>query len=526
MLGFADAQVNRYMVFFKDKANTPYTIQNPEAFLSPKAISRRTAQQISITEEDLPVNVAYIDDVKATGAEVFYQTKWLNGILIQCDEGVIPNIENLSFVKEVRFVAPNAKLQTARKSQPKFPEITQHVLAENSTLQLSMLGLDQLHALGYEGNDMLIGVFDAGYIGVNSTAPFAHINPIWEFDYVSNTANVYQYHTHGTSVLSVMAAVIDGVFKGGSVRSTYQLYVTEDVDSEYTIEEFNWLFAAEHADSAGVSIINSSLGYYDFDDPTMNYAKSDMDGKTTIISKAASMAADRGIVVVVSAGNEGNNAWQTIVAPADVEHVLTIGGITESGNRVSSSSYGPTADGRIKPDVVALGGSTSIVNAAGELSTLSGTSLAAPLITSLVACIWQRYPYLTAKQIMEAVRESGSLAADPSRYLGYGIPFSERIKNYIEENFVVDPNEKVSLTLYPNPSTGPVFILTSNKALMPRASFSVMNDVGQVCKEGILDFTIHDKGAELDFSDFADGLYVIRIVHNGKVFVRKIAVNR
>jgi serine protease AprX len=301
------AQVNRYVVFFKDKAGIPFTVNEPTEFLSTLAIERRVEQGIAVTPEDLPVSENYVQGVRDVGAKAFFQTKWMNGVLVQCDASLIPAIQNLAYVDRVEFVAPNERLMTGRKrTELKTKELK---TASSTQVQLHMIGLDEMHATGTKGEDMVIGIFDGGFQGVNTSAPFQHIfnenriNLEASKDFVTNSDNVFQFDEHGTEVFSVIAAYQDGFFTGGSYEANYQLYVTEDVVGEYRIEEYNWLFAAERADSAGVDVINSSLGYYDFDQGAMDYPKSAMDGKTTVVSKAAQMLADRGVIVVCSAGN-------------------------------------------------------------------------------------------------------------------------------------------------------------------------------------------------------------------------------
>ncbi|HZI25354.1 MAG TPA: S8 family serine peptidase, partial [Chryseolinea sp.] len=262
------AQVNRYVVFFKDKFGTQYSLNSPLEFLSQRAIDRRIRQGISISQADLPVNENYVQGVRATGANTFFTTRWMNGVLIQCDASIIPSIESLSFVDHVEFVAPNERLLTSGRKQVQLK--TKDVKTASSTqAQLNMLGLDQMHVAGYKGDSMIIGIFDGGFSGVDSAPAFQHIfdenrmNLTASKDFVTNSTDVFQFDDHGTQVFSVIAAYQDGFFTGGSYESNYHLYVTEDVRGEYRIEEYNWLFAAERADSAGVDIVNSSLGHYD-----------------------------------------------------------------------------------------------------------------------------------------------------------------------------------------------------------------------------------------------------------------------
>ena len=517
------AQVNRYMVFFKDKTGSPYSTALPNQFLSQRAIDRRIQQGIAIIEQDLPVNETYVQGIEGAGTEVFFRSRWMNGVLVQCDASLVSAMENLSFVDHVEFVAPDAKLLNSGRRKNNLKTKNSKSGAKTQA-QLQMIGLDEMQEAGYKGESINIGIFDSGFQGVNTTAPFQHIfneNRIdisLSKDFVYNTSDVFQYDEHGTEVFSIIAAYQEGNFTGGSYEANYQLYVTEDASTEYRIEEYNWLFAAERADSAGVDIINSSLGYYDFDEPSMNYPKSAMDGNTTVITRAAQLAANRGIVVVCSAGNEGGVAWQIITAPADAKDVLAIASVNSGGQRAGSSSIGPSADGRIKPDVAAMGVNTSVIKPDGSTGTASGTSLSSPLITSLVAGVWQRYPQLSNKEIMDAIRKSASQAINPDNFLGYGIPNFRAVVNYLEQL----PQENV-FEVYPNP------ILTDTFTIKPFDPIQVtscrvelLSSQGQVIYDVDASFSWLNRTFTADLTQLAAGMYFLRIWWGDKRYVYKL----
>ena len=371
-------QENRYVVHFTDKINSPFSVDNPEQYLGPRSIQRRLKQEIPITEKNLPPNTSYLNGLESIGVQVFYTSRWFNAVLIQNDPQLLTEIENLPFVDQVELVASGARLNS-RINQ------TSSVWTVNSTaevqelLQNEMLGITEMHLQDYKCQEMLIGVLDVGFNGVDTISAFNHVfandRLLSVYDFVTDSDDIYRYTDHSTQVFSCLAALKDDEITGTSPEAEFLLFVTEDVSEESRIEEYNWLFATEMADSIGVDIINSSVGYNtDFSDPAMNYVIDDMDGNTTVIARAANMAAQRGILLVASAGNEGNNSWQIIVSPADSENVLSIGNIRENGLLSSSSSRGPTADNRIKPDLVALGSGTVVVKGSGEVSTSSGTS--------------------------------------------------------------------------------------------------------------------------------------------------------
>ncbi|HMQ00313.1 MAG TPA: S8 family serine peptidase, partial [Cyclobacteriaceae bacterium] len=316
--GFAQAQQNRYMVFFSDKANTHHQINEPLSFLSAKAIERRQKQSISITVDDLPVSQAYVQSIKQLGVDVFFTSRWFNAALIQAEADQLTDIQNLAFVSQIEFVAPGERLiRNGRKKLEEDVEDTD--LGTTSAKQLIQLGMGEMHADQYKGEGVNIAVIDGGFLGVDQHEYFALMRDQGRlkdtFNFVSNTNNPFSASQHGSMVLSAMAAYKSSDFIGGAYMANYYLYLTEDAPTEYRVEEYNWLFAAERADSAGVDIINTSLGYSWFDDSSMDYTPADMDGQTAVISIAAKMAFDRGMLVVTSAGNYGNNNWQVITAP-------------------------------------------------------------------------------------------------------------------------------------------------------------------------------------------------------------------
>jgi serine protease AprX len=519
----ATAQVNRYMVFFKDKAGTSYSTSAPKDFLSQRAVDRRIQQGIAVTEQDFPVNAGYVQGVAATGASVFFHTRWMNGVLVQCDVSMLTAVQALSFVDHVELVAPNARLQAnGRKKNNK--AIKAQEAPAKTQAQLQLIGLDEMQAAGYKGENMLVAIFDGGFPGVNTATPFHHIiqenriDLVASRDFVGNTGNVFQYDEHGTEVFSVIAANQDGVFTGGSYEANYQLYVTEDTDSEYRIEEYNWLFAAERADSAGVDIVNSSLGYYDFDNATMNYAKTALDGKTTVISQAAQWAADRGMVVVCSAGNEGATAWQIITAPADAKDVLAVASVTSGGARSGSSSIGPSADGRIKPDVAAMGVSTSIIRPDGTTSIATGTSLSAPLVTSLAAGVWERYPNLSNKEVIDVIRKSASQATNPDNLLGYGIPNFKAVVNYLERL----PQED-TFEVFPNPvNHDTLTIRPFDPNQVATCHLELLSAQGAVVFQGETNFSWLNRIYTVNLAPVSSGYYFLRLTWGDKRFTYKL----
>lgn len=516
-------QENRYMVFFKDKNGTAFSTSDPIKFLSPKAIDRRLMQNIDITTRDLPVNDAYVAGVANAGARTFFTTRWMNGVLVVCAPGVVPAIEALEYVARVEYVAPLSPLQTGGRRSFNLRRKNNHAETETQS-QLQMLGLDQMHAADVAGEGVTIAVLDSGFPGVLRGPAFDHIFSGDRFaedvsyDFVHNSADVFQYDSHGTEVLSVIAALIPDAFTGGAFDANFQLYITEDVPTEYRIEEYNWLFAAESADSAGADIIHSSLGYYDFDDASMNYTVEDMDGETTVISRAAQWAADRGILVITSAGNEGAIAsWRIITAPADAEGVLAIGSVNSNLQKVNSSSVGPTADNRVKPDLVALGASVKVVKPGGQISTASGTSLAAPLVTSLAAGILQRYPELTNRAVMDILRKTASQANHPDSLLGYGIPNFRAVVNFMEQV----PQEQ-PFAVFPTRVSDTLVVRPSDPEVIRSCEIQLVTAQGAVIHRDAVRFDWLNRAYTVDLSTCAAGIYYIRIFHEKRRFTFRV----
>lgn len=440
--GFSQT-INRYFVSFKDKTNTPFSISGPSQFLSSKSIERRNKEGFVVSTDDLPVDPNYVAQVKATGASVFYSSRWFNGVLVQMDASLESSISSLSCVSKLELVAYGKKLLGGRVR--KFGSANSTSALDNQQ-QLQMIGLDQMNALGYRGEGIDVAIFDAGFIGVNTTAPFQHLyneGRIKEVkNFVDNSQDVYSAYFHGTEVLSIMAGYDAGKYEGGVYKANYFLYQTEDVSSEYRVEEYNWLFAAERADSAGVDVINASLGYNTFDDSSMDYTYQNMDGRTSVVAKAAAKVLERGVSVVVAGGNEGGNSWHYILTPADAKGVLASGSVDITRSRSPFSSFGPSADGRIKPDVAAMGGGTVVIQTDGTVGTNSGTSLASPLIACLAVGLRQAFPKASAKGIYHLIINSATLSDSPNNDLGYGIPEFVKAKHLYEipDEFSVYPN--------------------------------------------------------------------------------------
>jgi serine protease AprX len=498
---------DRYFVSFKDKTNTPYSVSDPLKFLSQKSMGRRIKENFITDNEDLPVDPVYVTQVKSTGASVFFTSRWFNGALIQANTSIASAVSMLPFVSKVELVAHGTKLIGGRKKSINKLERIDATNSLQNQAQLEMIGLNEMQAFGYHGEGVDVAVFDAGFIGVNTLSSFQTIYQEARmkstFNFVNNSTNVYSAFDHGTEVLSIIAGNVSNTYLGGAYKANFFLYQTEDVSSEYRIEEYNWLFAAERADSAGVDVINSSLAYNTFDDPSMDYTYKNLDGKTSVVSRAAHKAFERGIVVVNSAGNEGNNSWKYIDVPADAEGVIACGAVDNFGYRSSFSSIGPSSDGRIKPDVSGLGEGSIIISSSGSIVTGSGTSFSSPLIACLAIGLRQALPQASAKEIYQRIIISASQATHPDNFLGYGIP------NFTSAKSLFDFSDEFQI--YPNPvSDGRLKIIFKNPANQI-FTITIFNSAGQNVFE--LSSTINwgNNPYALDLSLLASGLYLVKV---------------
>ncbi|MBC6698825.1 S8 family peptidase [Hymenobacter sp. BT190] len=474
--------VRKHLVYFRDKTGTPFTVGQPQAFLSARAVQRRTRQNIAVQPRDLPVTPTYVTQLKAVpGATVWYTSRWFNAAVVSCDSATLRNLQALPFVRSATTLNRTAAAGPT-PVRPRSPEDAEEPTQERTQAnpvygtaykQALMVGAVAMHNAGFRGEGMQIAVFDDGFPGVNQTAPFAAMrneNRLADvYNFVERNTAVYGRDSHGTHCLSTMAASQTGAFVGTAPKATFRLYLTENIIGENPIEEVNWLLAAERADSAGVDVISSSLGYSTFDTPYGNYAYTDLNGRTAISTRAAALAARAGMIVVNSAGNEGNNSWQRILAPADADSILAVAAVDSFGARVGFSSIGPSADGRIKPNLAAMGFQTAIVNTAGQPTRGSGTSYACPVLAGMVACFWQANPTLTAQQVISFLQRSASQSAAPNNLLGYGIPNAVAAYTLANPGVPLSAGSSKAITgelfVYPNPVKSEELSLQLNAAL-------------------------------------------------------------
>ncbi len=456
-----------YWIGFTDKNNNTFSLDSPENYLSERAIQRRYSQNIFIDSLDLPVNQNYIEQVLDSGITFLYASKWLNGIAVKSDSNIFTTVSALPFVKEIIKIKGK---KTNKSAVLKFDE--PNAWSDNepmdttfygaSVFQTGLLNGQFLHQQNFLGQGIQIAVLDAGFYKANVYAAF---DSLWTNnqilgtkDFVDPNSNIFAEYYHGMSVLSCMGGNIPGQLIGTAPKASYWLLRSEDNNSEFLIEEYNWAAAAEFADSAGVDIINSSLGYFVFDDTLTSHTYADMDGKTTVVTRAANIAASRGILVFSSAGNERDNEWKYIIAPSDGDEVIGVAAVNKFGFPSTFTSQGPASDGDIKPNLAAVGWNTYLQNSSGTLSYGSGTSYASPVLAGMAACLWQASPSSTAADVKYALEKSGHLYDNPDSLLGYGVP-DMKTAWYIlnpETSSLVQKN--ATWKVYPNPVQNRLFI--------------------------------------------------------------------
>jgi serine protease AprX len=526
---FAQNNCPRYWVSFTDKLNTPYSVDHPEAFLSERAIERRVKQNIPVTDEDLPVDPAYIDTLSGLGLQIINVSKWFNGALVATND-----TELIEHIDEQPFIAGPALM--VRPSIPVDMPPSMISMEKNafapvlvpygySTSQITMLHGEYMHNRGYRGEGMLIAILDAGFTNANRVSSLSHV---WQenkivatHDFVKDEYNLYNSHDHGTIVFSIIAGIKENFLYGSAPNAEFALVRTEEGAHEYLVEEYNWLCGAEFADSLGADIISSSLGYSEFDDLTQNHTYADLNGHTTPVSIAAGIAASKGIVVVTSAGNSGNDPWLHIIAPADADSILTIGAVDSLGIVTYFSSRGPSYDRRVKPDVCSQGLNTVGQFSDGSFIYCAGTSCSAPLISGMTACLWQANPGANHYDIVDAVRKAGDRYFMPDSLYGYGIP------NLIKADYVLGHGMSdssatlISFRLFPNPAHNNFYLVIGRPSQNDEQSvtITIFDTMGKMNRQ----ITTKIAGSRFvleirSIDNLNTGLYMLQVFMSGRIY--------
>ncbi len=543
----AQVAPQKYVVYFTDKNNNPYSISDPQQFLSARSLQRRSNQLIPIELSDLPVTPSYIAGVKNVGVNIINVSKWLNSATFYTtDSALVEQVAMLPYVKklvkshvgnnthnkfssgvmsdQVNYKIPYSGIQTNNPVQATYKSSNTDVYNYGGAYnQIHMLNGDVLHNLGYDGAGMVIAVLDAGFWHVDQLAAF---DSLWNNDQILGTrdfvepgSNVFRddIHMHGMMVLSTMGGNKPGELVGTAPKASFWLIRTEDGPTENIIEEYNWVSGAEFADSVGADVINSSLGYTEFDDPSQNHIYADMDGNTAPSTIGADLAARKGILVVNSAGNSAQNAWHYVGAPADADSVLTVGAVDGFGNYAAFSSTGPTADGRVKPNVVSQGQGSAIIGPDGATTYGNGTSFSSPIMAGVAACLWQAHPNLKNMEIIQVLQQAANQTTAPDSLLGFGIP-----DFMVAHGLLASDNhfEKTNfIDISPNPFDS---YLTVNTHFLTnsRIFINICDMNGRVVFSSASDnlpvITLNN------LNSLAKGVYVLRVSSNSTVITQKV----
>jgi serine protease AprX len=492
----ACAQINqsKFFIRFTDKNSNPYSLSNPSAFLSSRAIARRTTQGIGYNNYDLPVTPQYLTGVAAAGATLWAVSKWFNGVSISVPDSTtynavmaLPYVLNITRVYKmpVRKSTNKFDLENVNSSALSYAserngnddqiQSSNYYNYGGSYNQIHLMNGEYLHNLGYHGEGMVIALLDAGFYNADTLAAFDSLfagnRVLGTWDFVANEPTVYDDFWHGEAVLSCIAGNVPGSLVGTAPKASFWLLRSEDANTENIIEEYNWASAAEYADSAGTDLISTSLGYTQFDSIVVNnvtvvnpanHTYNDMNGHTCPSSIAANIAASKGILVIAAAGNEGGAAWHYISAPSDGDSAMSVAAVDSNGYHAGFSSYGPAYGGAIKPNVAAKGQSTIVAYSDGSIGGGSGTSFATPVLAGSAACLWQAHPAMTNMQIYHAIEQSANYHNAPNDSLGFGIPdfmLANQILNVMENKIKTE-----DIVVYPNPFTNQIqFLYTSPK---------------------------------------------------------------
>ncbi|AWI26128.1 S8 family serine peptidase [Flavobacterium pallidum] len=501
-------------IYFTDKPNAATYLANPLTMLTQRSLDRRAAQNIALDLKDVPISQDYINTLSSTpGVTVYAKSKWLNAVHVRGTVADIQSLLDYTFVSAIDFADDALDTNGNRPAMSHRPasflkaqEIMVNLPYGNSQNQVAMLHGNQLHIDDYTGAGKVIAVLDAGFPGVDVLDAFSRLRNnnhiLGGYDFVNRAPNFYTSNNHGTAVLSTMGAYVENQMVGSAPDADYYLFITESNLDENPLEESLWVEAAEEADRLGVDIITTSLGYFHFVNAAYNYDYNDMNGTKAFISRGADIAFTRGIVVVASAGNSGASATDPhIGVPADALNVLAVGAVDANEQHAVFSSIGPSADGRVKPDITAQGEQAIVVNSSGEIQAANGTSFSAPIIAGLTACLWQALPDKSNAEIVSLIRQSADHYTNPDALYGYGIPdFAAAV---IAAG--IDDNVLPSYAVYPNPVKETLSIKTADFAA--NAEIYLYNTTGQL----VLQQQITTALSQINLQRLAQGIYLYRI---------------
>jgi serine protease AprX len=510
-----------YRVYLKDKGENKPENMTLSDLLSPRAVERRKKTGITQPDyRDVPVWTNYLKKISEKGFNLHCTSKWMNTALFRSHTAADINVLlSMPFVSDALIVKrPGSKSNYINKL--KFTEEVDNLPPFDRPV--TMVNGSPLHNSGFDGKNVLIAVLDGGFLYGDQISSLNHLRNRkgikYVYDFVNNSESVYTSSTHGTAVMSILAGKLAGVIEGTAPGADYFLFRTEDTGSEFPCEEDFWAAGAEFADSSGADIISSSLGYSEFDDPALNYKYSDADGNTAFITKVADIAASKGILVVNSAGNERNKPWQRIIFPSDGDSVLASAAV-DGNNYISVfSSAGPSADGRIKPDVSTMGVSVPIQTSTSLVTRGNGTSFSCPVLSGMAACLMQAVPEAGNYDVIKAIHASSSKYYTPDSLYGYGIPDMVTALVELQNKFLRTAGDMPLAS--PNPTKGDFELVFSQPP--GQYTIEIFSITGTlIYKRNFSEYV----GRRIIINELqyrSQGIYFIRSITDSGVYVQKV----
>jgi len=519
------AQNQDAWVIFADKENVEASLADPILIMTQEAIDRKTLQGTPIDERDVPINENYVTQIKnASGITVLSKSKWMNCVYIIGSQSNIEALLDLPFVTNVEYADTSLNLFPGAPIENKFAleEASKRInynygSADN---QIDTVSGDYLHELNYTGEGMIVAVLDAGFPSIDTNPGFQKMRDenriLGTYDFEARTENVDGTSTHGFKTSSDIGGFLQDEFVGTAPQASFYFFVTEYDPTETPAEEAWWVEALERSDSLGVDVVNTSLSYRVFDNPNYDYSYEDLNGQTTFSARGANIAFDKGMILVNSAGNDGNSSFPTVGTPGDSPGTLTVGAVSSNGNYAYFSSIGPTVDGRIKPDVMAQGASAAVINTGGDVDFNNGTSFSSPIMAGVVTCLWQSRPEVPNGYIMQIIRESANLYNNPTDEMGYGIPNFEDAYAALQQLGLEDEFLMSNFALYPNPVTSKINI--SFPEGISNATFTIYSILGNK----VLSTEISRSLNSVNMEALNSGMYIASINSNNKQISFKI----
>ncbi|MDA0701305.1 MAG: S8 family serine peptidase [Bacteroidetes bacterium] len=515
--GFCQAQIQDAWVFFADKENVQVSIENPLTILTQEALDRKALHEVVIDERDVPVNETYITTIKDTpGITVWAKSKWMNCIYVQGTMADIEALNDLSFVVGLEYADKDLNWPNPVPVSDKFAIEQQQERIEYdygaAANQIEMISGDFIHRQDFTGEGMIVAVMDSGFPNFENNPGYAHVMAnnrlLGTYDFYARTTDVTGTGTHGSSTTSDIGGYVENQFVGTAPNASFYLFRTEYGPSENPREEAWWVEALERADSLGVDVVNTSLGYQAYDNANYDHSYEDLDGQTTFAARGANLAYEKGMILVTSAGNQGNS-FGTVATPADAIGLLAVGAVNAGGNYASFSSRGPTVDGRVKPDVMAQGQSAAVLTTTGAVDFSSGTSFSSPILAGAVACLWQSRPETKNFELMQIIRESAHLYQNPTPQMGYGIPNFEIAYNVLLGLGIEDLAQQSLIAIAPNPVK--TYFEVSLPASVEQAEVLIYNTIGQL----IYRTQVSHSQEQVSMEGWSKGLYIVSVKASG-----------